>query len=72
MVNTYWHSDVAAHSACLDKLRGDMISSYQLRLPHLKPRHGWWICATFDDGSWCDILVAAWEQALLIQEKVGN
>ncbi len=47
MVNTYWHSDVAAHSACLDKLRGDMISPYQLRLPHLKPRHGWWIWVRF-------------------------
>ena len=30
------------------------------------------ICATFDDGSLCDILVAAWEKAILIHEKVGN
>jgi hypothetical protein len=28
--------------------------------------------ATFDDGSLCDILVAAWEKAILIHEKVGN
>jgi hypothetical protein len=32
-------------SACLDKLRGEMISPYQLRLRRLEPRRGWWICA---------------------------